>query len=165
MKKFINIIIGAIITVFGLFLLFNGSAVNFFAMYIGILFLLVTIVGFILMKKFKFAEIPYGQFILTGVFGLVFIFLPNVSFAIIVTLFTVIFFLFSVFYIIKTFRNNDGKISHLFQIALSIIFIVYAVIMLLNPKLGGQTLSSILSVFMIVNGISYFFINTEFIAE
>lgn len=162
MKKFINIIIGAIITLFGLFLLFNGAAINFFAMYIGILFLLVTIIGFILMKKLKVKEIPYGQLTLTGVFGLVFVFLPNVTYAIIVTLFTVIFFLFSVFYIIKTFRNNDGKVGHVVQIAISIVFIVYAVVMLLNPKLGGQTLSGILAFFMIMNGVSYFFVNTEF---
>lgn len=162
MKKFINIIIGTLITLFGLFLLFNGAAINFFAIYIGILFLLVTIIGFFLMKRLQVKEIPYGQLALTGIFGLVLVFLPNVTYAIIVTLFTVIFFLFSVFYIIKTFRNNDKKVSHVFQIAISIIFIVYAVVMFLNPKLGGQTLSSILSFFMIMNGVSYFFVNTDF---
>lgn len=163
MNKFMNMIIGTFITIFGLILWFNTDAtIRTFSLYIGIIFLLVTVIGMVLIHRVKVHEIPYAQFAVTGILGLLFIFLPSLSFALVTTIFVFIFFLFAVFNGLKVFRSKyDNLFVQSAQIVIAILFISYAVVMLLNPQLGRETLANIIAFFMIMNGVSYFFIKKK----
>lgn len=158
-KYFSNIIIGFFMTVFGLYLWFNTDAtIHFIAVYVGILFVLLALLGIYVMRYLKIEHPPYGQFMLTLVMGIIFLFLPVLSYMFLTGIFIFVFFLFAALNGVHVIRCKNKKVVKYFlQILFASIFIIYAIVMVMNPMLGGQTLTKIIAFFIIVNGIAYFF--------
>ncbi|MGL4662654.1 MAG: DUF308 domain-containing protein [Culicoidibacterales bacterium] len=158
MKYFLNIMTGILLTLFGLYLWFNTDAtIQFFSIYFGMFFVLFAILGYFFTKYLGIAP-PYGQLILSSVVGIVFLFLPMLSYAVITWIFIFMFSLFALLNIIHVFKNEQtGILKHVLQIIIAVIFIVYAIVMLCNPTFGGQTLTKITAFFVMMNGVSYFF--------
>lgn len=159
MKYFLNVTLGILLTLFGLYLWFNTDAtIQFFSIYFGMCFVLVAISGYFVTKHLEINPPPYGQLILSCVVGFIFLFLPILSYAVITWIFIIIFSLFALLNIVHVFKNEQiGILKHVFQIIVAIIFIVYAIVMLCNPTFGGQTLTKIIAFFVMMNGIAYFF--------
>lgn len=159
MSRIINMLFGAIITLVGLYLWFHTDTVmQLFSVYLGAFFIVVAIVGWIVMKRMQVEQIPYGQLSISAIIGCVFLFLPTVSYAIATWIFIVIVFLFALFNVVKvTMNKKRGRVMHLIQVMISFLFIIYAIVMLVNPELGGRTLARLVAFFIIMNGVSYFF--------
>lgn len=159
MKYMVHFILGIIMTVFGLYLWFNTDVtVQIFALYFGLFFVVISVIGFFTMKRLKLEAIPYGACALTLILGVAFLFLPIVSYTILTGLFIVASVCFAVLHLIQVMKRKPTDIlKYSIQMVVALAFIVYATIMLFNPTLGGRTLSKIIAFFVIMNGIAYFF--------
>lgn len=159
MRRVLNITIGLCVTLFGLYLWTSTEATIYtISMYLSLFFLLAAFVGLFAIKQTKVKYVPYEQLLLSTFIGIIFLFLPMISYVLLTVLFIGVFFLFALFYCIRIFIQKQDKVpTQIIQIILALVFIVYAIVMLFNPKLGGQTLAKIVACFIVMNGLSYFF--------
>lgn len=157
--RFLNILLGIIVTVFGLFLWINTDAtIQFFSIYFGLFFAAVAVLGYFVTKKLGVEHVLRGQLAISGIIGLTFLFLPMISYAILTWIFIFVFFMFALFNVVRVVtKKQNGVIRYIIQAILATVFIIYAITMLFNPRFGGQTLAKLIAFFVIMNGISYFF--------
>lgn len=160
MKYIFNVVVGVMLVMFGLYLWFNLDAtIQFISAYVGLFFIIFAIAGCAVLKYLNVAHPPFGQLALTLLIGLVFLFLPLISYTFLTWLFILVFLLFAILNVFHIARHKKkrGMFKYGVQIICAIIFIIYAIVMLVNPVLGGQTLTKIIAFFIIINGVAYFF--------
>ena len=158
MTRFWNVLFGIVFILFGIYM-WNNPTETFitYSFYLGILYVIWTIITIFYILKRKIRPIPYGNIIVSIIISITILVLPMFSVAIVLWTFIIIFLISAIYYLRNVIKN--GLKSHLLQFILACIAVIYGVIMLFNPILSGNTISKILSFFVIINLISYILIS------
>lgn len=156
MHKLFNIVIGLIFIGFGIFL-WNHPAETLvtYSLYLGLVNLLgagITL-AYYLIKKIQ--PVPYGSIMISTLIGIVMIALPKLSLSFILWIFIFGFLTVAIGYLVVLLNNKSGQ-RNIFFVILAVLAVVYGLIMLFNPITAANTVAKILSIFVIMNGVSYF---------
>ena len=156
MARFLNILFGVVFFLFGIYM-WNNPTETFitYSFYLGLLYVIWTIITTFYIFKRKIRPVPYGNIIVSIIISIAILALPMFSISMVLWTFVFIFLVSAIYYLRSVIKN--GLKSHLLQFVIACIAVVYGIIMLFNPIVAGNTIARILAFFVIMNGISYIF--------
>jgi len=146
MARFLNILFGVVFFLFGIYM-WNNPTETFitYSFYLGLLYVIWTIITIFYIFKRKIKPVPYGNIIVSIIISIAILALPMFSIAMVLWTFVFIFLISAVYYLRNVIKN--GLKSHLLQFILACIAVIYGFVMLFNPIVAGNTIAKILAFF------------------
>lgn len=153
--RLVNIAVGLIYAAFGVYLWGNSvELLNQYSVHYGAGYAAMTCSVFALHMYFRLRPIPYTGLFLSAALTFVFFVFKMIVIEYLLWAFVGALLASAVFYLMRLIREKSGK-THLLRLTLVIFGISYGIIMLFYPEIAHGTLVKAISVFVVMNGISY----------
>lgn len=163
MHKHLNIIVGGILILIGIILFFQSSKfmINL-SLFLGLVFLVGSIFWIFFNQKEEYHSISTKQILSLSLGGLILLLLPVITFYIITWIFIISFLIFSIINGYKIINSNYEKNwMYIIKVIAAILFLIFSVIMIINPSIGEEALSNIIAFGIIILGTSFFFVDSK----
>lgn len=160
MSKIFNNSIGIFLILFGIYLLKIKEEQMFEqALYIGSVYVFSTLLVFLYYWIGRINPAPYVSIILSLIIGVTLFILPLIPMKLLTSTLGLGFLIATIYYYIQIIKKkiNSSKINGI----LAIIGIFYGMIVYSHPDVLTKMLTKIISIFVIINGITYMMSNKE----
>lgn len=154
---FLRLVFGGLFVLFGLFFWFNPfEALNAYLFYIGLSYLILTGLLFVMAKKARLNPMPYQSFLVSLVIALIFLAFPNLSLSLVVGFFIALFLLLSFYYLYRVWMNKENE--HLISLIFALGVSAFGIYMLIVPEVAYALLGKLIGLATFLNGLSYLFV-------
>lgn len=156
--KFINILAGLLFIAFGIYLWGNSvQSLSSISVWLGVGCAAFAAIVFFIHLYFRLRPIPYTCFLMSAVVSAILIVLNVIQIDYLLWAMIGAFLASAVYYLLKLLKHKDGENSkkNIMQLTLVIFVLSYGVIMLFYPEMALSTLSKVVAIGTVMNGVSY----------